>query len=110
MKKFLIPALVLIMLLASFTPVLAGDTLRLKGNITAIDEDAQTFTLLVTSGSDYVGESITVQVTHSTKLYECDGEGNKTVIYFKDLDVGDRVGVTGTFVADVFIAKKVVVH
>jgi hypothetical protein len=110
MKKFLIPALVLVLLLASFTPALAGNGIRLKGNITAIDEDAQTFTLRITSGSDYVGESITVQVAHSTKLYECDGEGDKTVIYFEVLEVGDRVGVTGTFAGDVFIAKKVVVH
>ncbi len=108
MKKLIVLALVLGLLLAMVTPVAAGGN-RLNGKIININKDAQHVTIRVISGSDYVGDEILIQVTHKTSLYECD-DGEQTEIEFGDLKIDNRVGVTGKFVGDILYAKVIVVH
>lgn len=99
MKKNLYILLALI-LVASFTIAAGGHGVRIKGVITAIDADAMTITV----------NSTVVQVTHSTYIEECDGNEDHTTITFGELEIEDRVGVTGQFDGDILVAKKIVVH
>jgi len=115
MKKFLIPVLVLIMLLTSFTPAYArggggaGDVVRVNGVITAIDAPNMSFTIQVDSG-EYKGQDITVQTTNRTKYAWKVSDDGCVSITFNDLKIDQEVGVTGTFDGNDFYARKVVVQ
>ena len=109
MKKVFVLALVLILSLASMTPVAAkGGDLQLYGKVTAIDDSTKTFTMVVETPRRYAGDSITIQVTSTTLIKQCDTEGVSYRISFDDLEAGKYVRVTGAFVGSVYVATKVI--
>ena len=99
MKRNLL-ILLAVLLIASVTLGAGGNGVRLNGTIEAIDDAAQTI----------VVNSVTVQVTRKTTICEYYDGVTCTPITFADLDVGERVGVTGQYSGTILVAKKIVVH
>ena len=90
-----------VILIASFTIAAGGGkSTHMSGTITAIDPE----TLII------IVNNTQVQVTQSTKLCEYFDGVTCTPITFADLEVGDRVNVTGQYNIDVLVAKKIIVH
>jgi hypothetical protein len=90
-----------IILMASFTLAAAGGRgVHIKGIISAIDPETQII----------IVNNIQVQVTQSTKICEYFDGTTCTPITFADLEVGNRVNITGQYSLSILYANKIVVH
>jgi len=93
-----------------------GARFAVVGEVTAVDADEQTFTMLVDKGNpyveDYVGQELTIATDEYTGFFLY-GEPPFESGSFDDVQVGSYVGVNGCVVAlqaaDLFLAKRVMV-
>ena len=102
MKKLYL-FMIVIMLVSPLLMAAGGNAIKISGYITAIDDDNMTI---------IVNDTLLVQVTDSTTIYESTGAGSQDCepITFEDLNVGDRVRVIGQYSGDELVAKRIIVH
>ena len=122
-KRLLVLTMVALVALVLVTPAWAAGSgqegagvreqqlFSVSGTVTAIGTD--TITIVVEGGSwavwQYIGGSLTVQVTGDTDYFEGTGEG-RLIIDFTDVAVDDSVNIQGTVDGDVFTADRVIVE
>ena len=118
MKKLIVVALTLLVMMAAVNPVFAAGgprgTFALAGKISAVDAVAGTVTVTVASGNilvkPFLKQDVVIHVTSTTRyLYKSSATAVATAIKFTDLKVGDAVSVNGTVTNSVWTASRVTV-
>lgn len=115
MKKSLVLALALLLLLVSVTPSLAAGsksagTFSLAGVITSID--GQTVTVHVLSGSPsvkaFIGKDLALQTTDGTRFL-LKAESVTVPVTLAELQVGQSVSASGTVTNDVWTVLRITI-
>jgi len=133
MKKFIVLALVLVLLAVSVVPAYAANGTRartgqiagngfgkggkmpyaLAGTIASIDPVARTVTVTVACGNKvvkpHIGQDLAIQTTDATRFLLRNPDGTATPITFEDLAVGQNVSSNGKLANNVWTANRITV-